>query len=246
MADASGQVVLVTGSGTGIGRAIALAFAQHGARVAVNARTQADIDAVVAEITADGGAAIGVRADVADPDAVEAMVREVRRAFGPIEVLVNNAGTPGPRAFAQDVTPQEFLDVLRTNLWGAFLCTKFVLPSMVERHAGRIINFSGGGAATDHPLRGGLAYASSKAGVEGMTRNLALEVARFGITVNCIQPGRVDTRGFPAAEITSGAGNLVPPDHAARLALWLASPDADGINGQSIDAPAWDRSRGNG
>lgn len=246
MTDATGPVVLVTGSGVGIGRAIALAFARSGARVAVNARTQADIDAVCAEITAGGGTAIGVRADVADPDAVEAMVRQVRRALGPIDVLVNNAGTPGPRAFAQDVTPREFLDVLRTNLWGAFLCAKFVLPSMVERRAGRIINFSGGGAASEHPLRGGLAYASSKAGVEGMTRNLALEVARFGITVNCIQPGRVDTRGFPAAEITSGAGNLVPPDHAARLAVWLASSEAADINGQSIDAPAWDRQRGNG
>ena len=244
MTNATGPVVLVTGAGTGIGRAIAHEFGAAGARVVVSARTVADIDRVVEEITSAGGSALGYRADVTEPGQVEAMMRDVRRARGAVEVLVNNAGTPGPAAFAQDVAPQEFLDVLRTNLWGAFLCTKFVLPGMVERRAGRIINLTGGGAASDRPLRGGLAYASSKAGVEGMTRNLALEVGRFGVTVNAISPGRVDTRGFPAGQIGGGgATEMVPPVHAARLAVWLASPEAADLNGETVDAVAWDQER---
>lgn len=239
----SAPVVVVTGAGVGIGRAIALEFGSSGARVAVSARTEADIERVAAEIVAAGGAAIPARADVADPSSVEAMLRDVRRALGPVEVLVNNAGTPGPRAFTQDVTPGEFLEVIQTNLWGAFLCAKFVLPGMVERRRGCIINMTGGGAASDRPLRGGIAYASSKAGVEGFTRNLSLEVANLGVSVNTIQPGRVDTRGFPAATITSGAGDLVPPDHAARLAVWLTTEEGRQQHGQTIDAVAWDQAR---
>ncbi|MEZ4553295.1 MAG: SDR family oxidoreductase [Dehalococcoidia bacterium] len=237
------QVVVVTGAGTGIGRAIAIEFGRSGARVAVTARTRADIEAVAAEISAAGGDALAATVDVADPGSVEAMLRDVRRALGPVDVLVNNAGAPGPRAFAQDVTPAEFLQVIQTNLWGTFLCTKFILPAMIARRRGVIVNMTGGGAATDRPLRGGIAYASSKAGVEGFTRNLALEVAPLGIAVNAIQPGRVDTRGFPAATIAGGAGNLVPPDHAARLAVWLTTDPGRELQGQTIDAVEWDRTR---
>ncbi|MFN8585804.1 MAG: SDR family oxidoreductase [Dehalococcoidia bacterium] len=238
------QVVVVTGAGAGIGRAIALEFGRSGARVAVAARTRSDIEAVAAEIAGAGGTALPAPIDVKDPGSVEATLRDIRRALGPIDVLVNNAGAPGPRAFTQDVTPAEFLEVIQTNLWGAFLCTKFVLPAMVASRRGCIINMTGGGAASDRPLRGGIAYASSKAGVEGFTRNLAFEVSALGIAVNAIQPGRVDTRGFPAATITSGAGNLVPPDHAARLAVWLTTDEGRQLSGQTIDAVEWDRARG--
>ena len=116
--------------------------------------------------------------------------------------------------------------------------SKYALPSMVERRWGRIINFTGGGAASDRPLRGGAAYGSSKAGVEGLTRNMAVEVGRFGITCNAIAPGRVDTLGFPAATIVNSSGTLVGPEHAARLAVWLASDASAEVNAAAIDQTA--------
>lgn len=246
MSDAGG-VVVVTGGTIGIGRAIATEFAQHGWDVVLSARTQADVDAVTSELAAAGHSVRGVRADVTDPDAVQQLVDRAAQAFGPIDVLVNNAGIPGPRTFAQQVKPADFLEVLRVNLWGAFLCARAVLPSMIERHRGRIINMTGGGAATGRPLRGGLAYASSKAGVEGMTRNLAVEVERLGITVNAISPGRIATRGFPQRE--DDVRRAVPfasPQPAARLAMWLASAEAAGTTGETIDAQQWDAARQNG
>ena len=192
------RVVIVTGSTVGIGRTIAEEFASNGWAVVVNARNAGDVDTVSAAIAAEGGTVLGIPTDVTDPDAVQAMVERTESELGPIDTLVNNAGIPGPRVFAQDVEAHEFLEVLRVNLWGAFLCAKYVLPRMIERGGGgHIINMTGGGAASDRPLRGGISYASSKAGVEGMTRNLALEVSRFGITVNAIQPGRIASRGFP-------------------------------------------------
>lgn len=244
MVESGQRVVIVTGSTVGIGRAIAEEFAARGWAVVVNARNASDVATVSAGIAASGGTALGIPADVTDPDAVRAMVERTARELGPIDALVNNAGIPGPRVFAQDVEPHEFLDVLRVNLWGAFLCAKYVIPAMIERGAGRIINMTGGGAATARPLRGGISYASSKAGVEGMTRNLALELSRFGITVNAIQPGRIASRGFPQLEADVRRGvPFVGAGPPARLAVWLASDEAAAITGETIDAQAWDAGR---
>ncbi|MDA1061899.1 MAG: SDR family oxidoreductase, partial [Chloroflexi bacterium] len=208
------------------------------------ARTEADVAAVAAELGADGQPVLGLAADVADPDAVRAMIERASSELGPIDALVNNAGIPGPRTFAQEVSPQDFLDVLRVNLWGTFLCCKYVLPGMIERGAGRIINMTGGGAATDRPLRGGLAYASSKAGIEGLTRNLATEVSRYGITVNAISPGRIATRGFPQrADDVRRDVPFASPEPAARLAVWLASDGGAEVTGETIGAQQWDAAR---
>ncbi len=237
----AGRVVLVTGAGSGIGKAIAEEFGQAGARVALAARTLADVESVRDVIRSHGGTAEAVRCDVSDPDQVEAMVRQVRRSLGPVDVLVANAGVPGPAAFLQHVTPGEFLQVVHTKLFGTFLCSKFVVPEMVARGWGRVITMTGAGAAW--PMRGASPYGSTNAAVEGLTRNLAVEVERFGVTVNCISPGRVATRAFPINPATEGAVPLVGPEYAARLAVWLASDAAAKITGQTIDATAWDRER---
>ena len=244
MAGAGPRVAVVTGSTVGIGRTMAERFVDSGWAVVVNARTEADVETVTGELGSGGRPVLGLAADVTDPEAVRAMIERSTAALGPIDALVNNAGIPGPRVFAQEVSPQDFLDVLRVNLWGAFLCAKYVLPAMIERRGGRIINMTGGGAATGRPLRGGLAYASSKAGVEGMTRNLAAEVARFGVTVNCISPGRIATRGFPQREDdVCRSTPFASPEPAARLAVWLASDEAAEVTGETIAAQEWDAAR---
>lgn len=247
MAESGQRVVIVTGSTVGIGRSIAEEFAANGWAVVVNARNADDVATVSAELAAAGGTVLGVPTDVTDPDAVHAMIERTEAELGPIDALVNNAGIPGPRVFAQEVEAREFLEVIRVNLWGAFVCAKYVIPSMIERQAGRIINMTGGGAATDRPLRGGISYASSKAGVEGLTRNLALELSRFGVTVNAIQPGRIASRGFPELEPEVRRGvPFVSAEPAARLAVWLTSDEAAEITGETIDAQAWDAERGAG
>lgn len=236
--DMTGRIVLVTGSGWGIGREIANHFGRHGASVIVNARTASDVEDTVTEINNAGGSAVGLPADVSDPGQVEAMFRQAKQALGPVDILVNNAGIPGPAAFAQNVTADEFLSVLKINLWGTFLCSKFAVPSMIEKGWGRIMTMTGAGAA--RPYRGSLPYASSKAGIEGLTRNLAEEVGPFGVTCNCIAPGRVDTRGFALSRYPrSPDTSAVEPDLAARLAIWLARPEASSVNGQTISAPEW-------
>ena len=244
MVEPGQRVVIVTGSTVGIGRAIAGEFVAHGWSVVVNARNADEVAAVSAELAGGGGTVLGIPTDVTDPDAVAAMVERTTSELGPIDALVNNAGIPGPVAFAQNVEPHEFLEVLRINLWGAFLCARSVIPGMIDRGAGRIINMTGGGAATDRPLRGGLPYASSKAGVEGWTRNLALELSRFGVTVNAIQPGRIASRGFPELEGDARRGvQFVSAEPAGRLAVWLTSDEAAEITGETIDAQAWDAER---
>ena len=248
MVESGQRVVIVTGSTVGIGRAIVAEFVADGWAVVVNARNADDVATVSSELAAEGGAVLGIPTDVTDPDAVRAMVERTTTELGPIDTLVNNAGIPGPRVFAQDVEAQEFLDVLRVNLWGAFLCAKYVIPTMIERgEGGRIINMTGGGAASDRPLRGGISYASSKAGVEGMTRNLALELSRFGITVNAIQPGRIASRGFPQLEADVRRGvPFASAEPAGRLAVWLTSDEAAEITGETIDAQRWDAERQTG
>ena len=124
MVESGQRVVIVTGSTVGIGRAIAAEFVANGWAVVVNARNAGDVATVTSELAAEGGTVLGIPADVTDPDAVRAMVERTTTELGPIDTLVNNAGIPGPRVFAQDVEAQEFLDVLRVNLWGAFLCAR--------------------------------------------------------------------------------------------------------------------------
>jgi NAD(P)-dependent dehydrogenase (short-subunit alcohol dehydrogenase family) len=245
------RVALVTGGGRGIGRAIALGLANAGVDVAVAARTTAQVDQVAEELRALGVRAHASSADVADPASVEALVAGVAAALGPIDILVNNAGVAESARLTRtdDALWQRMLAV---NLTGVFLCMRAVLPSMIERRFGRIINVASVAAKVGFAYTS--AYSAAKHGVLGLTRSAALEVATGGVTVNAICPGWVDTDMTTAsiARIVEKTGRsadearaslermspqqrLVRPEEVALVAVMLASEDAGGITGQAIN-----------
>jgi NAD(P)-dependent dehydrogenase (short-subunit alcohol dehydrogenase family) len=245
------RVALITGGGRGIGRAIAEAFGREGARVAVTARTAAELEDVVGAVTAAGGRAVALRADLADRDAPARLVREATEKLGPVEVLVNNAGV-GSSADPRPVVDfdDSFWDLsLAVNLTAPYLLCKAVLPGMLARRRGRIINVASinGRIPTIH----GAAYVASKHGLLGLTRALALEVARDGVTVNAICPGPVHTvrndrrvaydaqrRGVSfeeQARSMTPIGRRLEPEEIAPLAVYLAGDDAAAVTGQAFN-----------
>ena len=237
------KLALITGGGRGIGRAIALLFAQHGARIAVAARTREQVESVAREI---GDTAISVVCDVASPASVAEMFADLKP-----DILVNNAGVAESSPFI-NTSDELWHRHLAINLSGTFYCTRAALPSMLEKGWGRVINIASIAAKAGAPYIA--AYAASKHGVLGLTRSVALEVATSGVTVNAICPGYVDTemveRGveritkrtgrsveeaLDALKRMSPQNRLVTPEEVASMALLLASEDGRGINGQGIN-----------
>ena len=189
--DLRGHIALVTGASRGIGAAVAVALAEAGAAVVVNYRKRAeDAEAVVAAITAKGGRAMAVAADVSQATAVTAMVEQVAAAFGPIDILVNNAGIAIVRS-VDELTEDDFDRTILVNLKSAFLCTQAVLPAMRARKWGRIVNITSGAARGAGAI--GPHYNASKAGMEGLTRGYAARLVKEGITVNAVAPSLIET-----------------------------------------------------
>ena len=197
-----GKVTIVTGAGRGIGRAIALRFAQEGSAVAIVARTEAEIQQVAAELASAGHRAGAIRADVSQEAGCQAILRETRRQFGHVDILVNNAGILGPTKAVEEISPKEWDEVIAVNLRGPFLLSRLVLPEMYERGSGAIVNISSVAAKGAFQWNG--PYAASKAGLLGFTRTLAAEAARKGVRVNAICPGPV-----PETEMSQALGRAL-------------------------------------
>jgi 3-oxoacyl-[acyl-carrier protein] reductase len=220
-----GRVALVTGAARGIGRAIALALAEQGARVAVNYVSRAgDAEAVVGAIRANGGTAAAVRADVSAGAEVDAMMATIAEKLGPIDVLVNNAGIALRRGI-DDLTEADFDRTIAVNLKSAFLCTQAVVPGMRERRWGRIVNISSGAARGAGAI--GIHYNASKAGMEGLTRGYAARLAQAGITVNAVAPSLIatDMSGLSPADAAKRipVGRMGTPDEVAQVVVMVVA-----------------------
>ena len=238
------RIAIVTGSDSGIGQAIAIEFARQGARVAITYLKDAKGAARTAEQCRHSeGPPLVLQVDVREPAQVARLFREVRDKLGVANVLVNNAGIAGPEKPLEELTPEAFDEVLKTNLYGAFhCCREFVRLRRAAGGGGRIINVTS--VHEDIPWKGGVAYCAAKGGLRNLTRCLALEVADARINVNNLAPGMVLTpmtqEALDDPKVRKRETDPIPwkraaePWEMAKLALYLASDDADYATGQTF------------
>jgi NAD(P)-dependent dehydrogenase (short-subunit alcohol dehydrogenase family) len=240
-----GQVALVTGASRGIGRAIALALSEARAAVAVCARSHDDVTRVAEEIADRNGHAVAVRCDLTHRHEVEDMATRVEAALGPVDLLVNNAAQPGPIGPLAAADPDQWWQTLEVNVRGPLYCARAVLPGMLSRGYGRIVNVSSGAAFEPWPMLS--AYVASKAALYRLSESIAAETRGQGVAVFAISPGLVRTAmsewalicGEPSIEqaFTEGFANDedVSAEVAASLVVYLASGAADVLSGRNID-----------
>jgi NAD(P)-dependent dehydrogenase (short-subunit alcohol dehydrogenase family) len=241
-----GTVALVTGGGRGLGQAFAQALAAAGASVAVTARSADQLEETVRMIREAGGRAIGLPGDVTDPAAVESVVATAQQQLGPIDLLVNNAGIPGPMVATWQADREHWWQTVEVNLRGPYLFTSMVLPSMMDRRHGRIINITSGAAAGPSTYLS--AYGAAKAGLTHWTNTLAVELSDYGIVLFSYAPGMVRTSMVEYAvnspevdeRIQSRfrnnleAGRDTPIELTVERFMFLASGQADSLSGRMI------------
>jgi NAD(P)-dependent dehydrogenase (short-subunit alcohol dehydrogenase family) len=244
------QVVVVTGGGRGIGQVLANSLADAGAVVAVAGRSADDLTKTVTEISARGGRAASVILDVADRDAVAAGIRQVERSYGRIDLLINNAGLLGPIADLWEADPGEWWRTMEVHIGGAFLCSRAVLPGMISRGSGRIINVVSHAGVFRWPTCS--AYSVSKAAVVKLTENLAVELRRHGVAVFAFHPGLTSiglsekaiamqadlaspkSRAIAWVRNEVASDRAVSPDRVADFVLALAKGQGDDLSGRYL------------
>ena len=244
-----GLVAIITGAGRGIGRAIALAYAREGARLALLARSVNELEDTAREAQALGVPAFVIPTDVSDRKQVDRMVAQAIDRYSTIDILVNNAGIGGPVGAIQDNDPDYWVQTMQVNLIGTYLCCRAVLPVMIQRDRGQIINLSGAGAMSAWPLMS--AHCASKAAVVRLTEGLAMELADTNVHVNALGPGSIHTRMWEemrdeaavvganeilelGQQVTSGGGASI--GQTTDLAVFLASSDAGSLSGRLISS----------
>ena len=244
-----GLTAIITGAGRGIGRAIALAYAREGARLALVARNSTELEGTARQAQALGVSTCVIPTDVTDREQVDQMVAQVMDRYSAIDILVNNAGTAGPIGVLQDNDPAQWVEAVQVNLIGTYLCCRAVIPVMVEQDRGQIINLSGAGGMMAWANMS--AYCSSKAGVVRLTECLAMELAQTNVHVNSLNPGSIHTgmweqmRDAAATvgakeihelglRVTSGGGASI--EQVADLAVFLACPDSANLSGRLISS----------
>ncbi len=246
------KVAIVTGSSRGLGRALALGLAREGANLVVTSRTPSAADRVAWEIEAMGSQALAVHLDVSDERSVAGMVKETLQRFGKIDILVNNAGIVTPFREVVELPVEEWDQTFGTNSRGTFLCSKLVLPGMIERRYGKIINVAAG--VLDERVHVGLsAYCASKAAVINFSRQLAAEVRSYGINVNAIDPGAVKTsmaEQFHASEqanqwlmkqqTVDEERRFRSPEEVVPILVFLASDDSAAMSGRFLQVTSKD------
>jgi len=245
MNELTGKVAVVTGASRGLGKAIAFSFAHAGARVVLAARMQKDIEQNAAELNAEGHPAVAYVCDVSDPQQMEALARFSISTYGHFDVWVNNAGVAGPYGATFDLSPEQFLSVLRTNIFGVYHGSRMAMRHFLPRKSGKLINILGAGSKKPAPNQN--AYGSTKAWIRVFTLALAAETKGSGVGVFALQPGLMDTdlltEVITFKEHEKRLREFMPfliraagkkPEVAASKTLWLASSATDGKTGLDV------------
>ncbi len=234
----TGSVAIITGAGRGIGRAIALAYAEAGAAICCTARTESEIESAAEEIRQNKGTAISVAADVTQPTEIDEVIAKTVEVFGGVDILVLNAGIQLDRGPVEESNLENWWKTVEINLFGPYCCAKAALPYLKKSDAGKIITVGSG--MGHRAAAGSSAYSVSKAGLWMFTRILAQEVAQYNISVNELIPGPVNTsmttnaKAQNSVAFTAGSEWVKDPEDVVPLALWLATQPAIGPTAQSF------------
>jgi NAD(P)-dependent dehydrogenase (short-subunit alcohol dehydrogenase family) len=249
------KVAIITGASQGIGRVTSLMLAKEGASVVLASRNEAKLEETARAINEMGGKSLTVLTDVTKASDVKNMVQKTLEAFGTIDILVNNSGIAGPTAKCEEVTIEEWEETMAVNLLGPFLCCKYVIPTLKAKKSGRIINI--GSISSKRPLQNRTPYTTSKMGLIGFNRTLAVELGPFNITVNLICPGATAGERLDNVMTTMGKAlgksyeemattfkalsplnRFVEADDIANMIVYLASDKAKNMTGQDINVSA--------